>query len=387
LYHLENSQLRVCGKWLRQERNRVTLSGLRLILLQHILPTTEELVRLLRQAGGEIFSIFAKPFSIESAVFDRMRASGLTIIQKSYQELENTPFLDEHLQSAIGASRADGKKIVILEVGGYFAEPLSRLPAGDARYVSGVVEDTTFGHNRYLALAGQIPVPIVSVARSELKEIEARFVGQDAVIAMDYVLRELGVAVTGRRALVVGFGMIGKNVARALYENHLDVSVYDTRDYRRLRAFCAGFNVGHKIELLNGADIIFSATGNKAITTEEIELCKNNVILASVGSKDTEFDIRGLEELAISCDKIGLHIVKYTLPSSKNVMVVKGGAAVNFILPSLPVEILDLVFAEIVMASIRLIKTPELFSLGKVNAVPDRDLSNISQEWLKYVNH
>jgi len=113
----------------------------------------------------------------------------------------------------------------------------------------------------------------------------------------------------------------------------------------------------------------------------------SNVILASVGSKDTEFDVRGLKELAMRSDHIGDHIVKYTLPSSKNVMVVKRGAAVNFIIASMPIEIMDLVFSEIVISAIRLVKTPDLFPVGQVNVAPDMDLSNISKEWLKYVNH
>jgi adenosylhomocysteinase len=202
MYHLENSQLRVCGKWLRQERNKSVIAKTRFILLQHILPTTEELVNLLREAGGEIFSVFAKPYSIDHDVLSRMRASGVDIIEKSYAELEETDFLDRHLGEAVAKSKHDGKRVVILEVGGYFAKPLTRLDANAAEHIAGVVEDTTFGHNRYLGLAASIPVPVVSVARSELKEIEARFVGQDAVIAMDYVLRLLGVSITNRKALV-----------------------------------------------------------------------------------------------------------------------------------------------------------------------------------------
>jgi len=402
-YILENSQLRVCGKWLRQERNRTVLSQTRFILLQHILPTTEQLINLIRSAGGEIFSLFAKPYSIELDVLNRMKAAGVRVVQKTYADLEDTKFIDEHLGEAVKSSERDGKRIVILEVGGYFAKPLTRIPREWCSHIGGVVEDTTFGHNRYLELSSQIPIPVVSVARSELKEIEARFVGQDAVIAMDYVFRHLGVAITGRRALVVGFGMIGKNVARALSENHLHVSVFDTKDYRNLRAFCGGFSVGSKLELLKSADVVFSATGSSAtakvsdgshvggaanaITLEDIEACKSNVILASVGSKDTEFDVHGLKQLAIDAEPIGHYVVKYVLPSNKAVMVVKEGTAVNFIIKSMPVEILDLVFSEIVMAAIRLIKTPNEFVVGRVNVVPDRDLSSISKEWLKYVNH
>lgn len=277
MYHLEDCQLRVCGKWLRQERNKATLSTLRLIFLQHILPTTEELLRLLLESGAEVFSVFAKPYSIDPHVLSRLTARRIEVIQRTYEELEGTDVLDKCLRDAAARSEVDGKRIVILEVGGYFAKVLAALSVEESRWIAGVVEDTTFGHNRYLALARRISVPIVSVARSQLKEIEARFVGQDAVIAMDYVLRQLGVALTGRKALVIGYGMIGKNVARALSESHLDVSVYDALEYRNLRAFCEGFSVDRKAELLRKADIVFAATGAQAVTTDDIEVCKNNV--------------------------------------------------------------------------------------------------------------
>src|SRR5256885_2348674 len=56
------------------------------------------------------------------------------------------------------------RSILILEVGGYFANPLTRIKKEHYRHFAGVVEDTTFGHNRYLALAREIPIPIFSVA-------------------------------------------------------------------------------------------------------------------------------------------------------------------------------------------------------------------------------
>lgn len=166
-------------------------------------------------------------------------------------------------------------------------------------HIKGVVEDTTFGHNRYKEHCKDIDVPVYSVARSVLKEIEARFVGGDAVKAMDILLREQGVSLPGRNALVIGYGMIGKNVARALQANDLRVHVYDKEDTPLLAAFIDGYHVRPKLDLLKHAniDIIFCATGdpNGALSFQEIEDCRDNVILVSVGSKDTEFDLAAIE--------------------------------------------------------------------------------------------
>jgi adenosylhomocysteinase len=389
MYLLESRQLRVCGKYTRQERNMKAFQEARFIVLQHILPTTEELLILLREAGAEIFSVIAKPYSIDQSVLARLRDGGFNIIEKAYQELETTNFLLQHMRDAAAESEKDKKKIVILEVGSYFAEPLTRLSKKHLKYFAGVVEDTTFGHNRYVRFINKMPITVFSVARSELKEVEARFVGRDAVTSVEQVLRSQGVSIFGRKALVVGYGMIGKNVAHRLKGHHLEVSVYDKRDYRNLRAFSAGFHVHKKLELLKNADIIFSATGDEAgaVSVSDIEMCKSGVVLASVGSKDTEFDVEGLRQLAVKQEQIGDYLVRYTLPSSRTVVVVKGGAAVNFILKSMPAETIDLVFSEIMLCSILLLKRPERYDNGQIHVAPDTFLSSISKEWLKYINH
>lgn len=389
MYHLDRgtSQLRVCGKYLRQGVNRKLFENARFLVLQHILPTTEELLLLLLEAGAEISAVIAKPYSIDADVFKRMNQSGLSVFKKSYAELETTDFLSDLLAKAIKQSEKDKKRIVILEVGGYFADHLTRIEKQHLKYFAGVVEDTTFGHNRYERLIDKVPIKVFSVARSELKEVEARFVGQDAVMAIDHVLRDLGVSVFGRRALVIGYGMIGKNLARALREYRLEVAVYDKRDHRNLRAFTAGFSVNRKLELLRVADIVFSVTGDSAVSLSDIELCKDNAILASVGSKDTEFDIRALVELSVSNEAIGEHIVRYTLPNSKNIVVINGGTAVNFIMKSLPVEIIDLVFAEILRCSLLLLRRAKEYRIGRINVAPEETLSGIAKEWLKFVNH
>lgn len=64
MYLLESRQLRVCGKYTRQEEHIRQLREARIIFLQHILPTTEELLILLQEAGAEIYSVIAKQYSI-----------------------------------------------------------------------------------------------------------------------------------------------------------------------------------------------------------------------------------------------------------------------------------------------------------------------------------
>ncbi|WP_374652275.1 adenosylhomocysteinase [Dongia sp.] len=385
-YHLHDVQLRVLRKYARQERNASALNLTRFLLLEHILPTTEEFVRHLVAAGGEVFALLAKPYSIDGAVLNRLIESGVCIHRKSYEELDDTSYLDQLIQSAMSQSDVDGKKIVIIDVGGYFAAPLARLPVDSLRHISGVVEDTTFGHNRYIKCIQNIGVPVFSVARSSLKEIEARFVGRDAVAAVDTILRRHGVTIAGRNALVIGYGMIGKNVARSLRANDLNVYVYDRHDNRNLSAYIDGFRIYAKRDLLKSADIIFSATADTALSFADIEECKDNVILVSVGSRDTEFDIRTIREQALEASEVSPNLKKYILPNSRAVLVVNDGVAVNFLVPSRPIEIMDLVFSELFLAAMLLVKKPGEHLPGVVHEMSPFSLDVIAKDWLRFVN-
>ncbi len=387
-YTIEDPKLRVVRQLCKTEKHSSLLQRLRLIILEHLLPTTEEFILRLKETGVEITALLAKPYSIDSAVEQRLTKE-VRILKHSYNELETTDILDKLLHEAIDASSKDGKAIVIVDVGGYFAQPLVRLGPAEARgHLLGVVEDTTFGHNRYLKNCKNIKYPVVSVARSALKEVEARFVGRDAVAALDAILRKEGVSISGRSALVIGYGMIGKNVARSLRANDLPLSVYDKADIKNLTAYIDGYHVNTKRELLGKADVIFCATGDPdgALSFADIEDSKDNVILVSVGSKDTEFDLRSLRAQAVSEHVVSPLLAKYKLHNQKAVFVVNNGTAVNFTLPSIPVEVLDLVFSEILLWILALIENPQGFALQEVHDTNIDELSAISKAWLRFVN-
>lgn len=95
---------------------------------------------------------------------------------------------------------------------------------------------------------------------------------------------------------------------------------------------------------------------------------------------------KNLKEQSIREKEFGPNLMEYRLPHSKHVIVAKHGTAVNFILPSLPVEILDLVFSEIILCSLLLIKKDKEIERGVVNVSPDVFLDRVALDWLRFVN-
>lgn len=208
-------------------------------------------------------------------------------------------------------------------------------------------------------------------------------------------MRDIGVSITGKNVLIVGYGMIGETTARALNAANLSVSVYDIRDHRNLTGFMAGFRVHKKAELLRMADIVVCVTGwsstkntKPALSLDEIlEQVKHNSILVSAGSQDNEFNVAGLKELAVSIKQLSDYVTQYDLPNTKTVYVIKDGTAVNFLLPSMPVQILDLVFAEIVLSTIMLVKNNCDIPIGCVNVTEEKNWNAISKDWLRFSNY
>lgn len=402
MYHFKDTKLWVVKEMTDHEENAAELQNARAVILGHVLPTTKEFIRLLLDAGMDIHTLIAKPYSVNGPVFEQLEDMGVNIVKKPYETLDETDFLLDLLESACTRSADDGRQIVLFDIGGYFARPLGKLDPSAAQHIVGVVEDTTFGHNRYLTaltLSDPFPVPIYSVARSDLKEIEARFVGRDAVQAADKMLRDVGITMTGRNALVIGYGMIGRNVARTLRNYDLNVYVYDLEDRKLARAFVDGFHIHTKKALIPQADIIFSATGSEALhgrsamSLEDIQECKSNAILASVGSRASEFDIAAMERASSSKRDLGEYLTEYSV-MSKPVIVANHGTAVNFILPSIPVEVLDLVFAEMLQCALCLLKAPTESSpcaptglaAGRIHILPSVALDRIAKSWNRRVN-
>jgi adenosylhomocysteinase len=133
-----------------------------------------------------------------------------------------------------------GRDIVLLDVGGYFAPTLHLVAKTFSGRLLGVVEDTENGHQRYAAL-DEVPCPVVSVARSPLKECEDHLVGRSIVFSTEALVRSRGDILTSREACVIGYGKVGRSIARALHAHDLRVTVYDTDPVKRVQAMAQGF--------------------------------------------------------------------------------------------------------------------------------------------------
>merc|ERR1711881_615013 len=112
----------------------------------------------------------------------------------------------------------------------------------------------------------------------------------------DSIMRATDVMIGGKRALVCGFGDVGKGCAHALRGAGARVMVTECDPICALQACMEGFQVVAMESVVGEIDIFTSATGNfDIITLEHMKKMKNNAIVGNIGHFDNEIEMQELE--------------------------------------------------------------------------------------------
>jgi adenosylhomocysteinase len=118
---------------------------------------------------------------------------------------------------------------------------------------------------------------------------------------VDAIMRSTDVLITGKRALVLGFGDVGKGSVQSLRGQQARVSVTEVDPICALQACMQGLDVVTLEGVLEHTDIFVTATGNKdLIRAEHMTRMKHNAIVCNIGHFDNEIDISGLEGMRAS---------------------------------------------------------------------------------------
>merc|ERR1719157_319134 len=103
----------------------------------------------------------------------------------------------------------------------------------------------------------------------------------------------------GKRALICGYGDVGKGCAFALRGAGSRVLITEIDPICALQACMEGFQVVTLDKVVSTVDVFVSATGNfNIITLEHMKQMKNNAIVGNIGHFDNEIDMAGLEGFA-----------------------------------------------------------------------------------------
>jgi adenosylhomocysteinase len=198
--------------------------------------------------------------------------------------------------------------------------------------IHGVSEETTTGVHRLYEMmkAGTLLFPAINVNDSVTKSKFDNIYGcRHSVI--DGLNRATDVMLSGKLAVVCGYGEVGKGCAQALKGQGARVVVTEIDPICALQAAMEGFQVTTVDEVVSTADLFITATGNfNIITAEHMRRMKDKAIVGNIGHFDNEIDMAGLKKVAnIKRINIKPQYDEWAFPDGHSVMILAEGRLLN----------------------------------------------------------
>ncbi|MDP3854261.1 adenosylhomocysteinase [Phenylobacterium sp.] len=194
---------------------------------------------------------------------------------------------------------------------------------------TGVSEETTTGVHRLYQMSerGELPFPAINVNDSVTKSKFDNLYGcRESLV--DAIRRGTDVMLSGKVAVVLGYGDVGKGSAASLKNGGARVIVTEIDPICALQAAMEGYEVQTMEDVADKADIFVTATGNKdVLTVDHMRRMKNNAIVANIGHFDSEIQVAGLKNF--KWDKIKDQVHHIEFPDGKKIILLSEGRLVN----------------------------------------------------------
>ncbi|RZJ43996.1 MAG: adenosylhomocysteinase, partial [Brevundimonas sp.] len=195
--------------------------------------------------------------------------------------------------------------------------------------IGGVSEETTTGVHRLYQMAekGDLPFPAINVNDSVTKSKFDNLYGcRESLV--DAIRRGTDVMLSGKVAVVCGYGDVGKGSAASLRQGGARVIVTEIDPICALQAAMEGYDVQTLDGVADKADIFVTATGNKdVITVDHMRRMRNNAIVCNIGHFDSEIQVAGLKNFKWDEIKPQVHHIEF--PDGNKIILLSEGRLVN----------------------------------------------------------
>ena len=238
----------------------------------------------------------------------------------------------------------------------------------------GVSEETTTGvHRLYqMAKAGTLLVPAINVNDSVTKSKFDNLYGcRESLV--DGIKRATDVMISGKVAVICGYGDVGKGCAQAMRGQGAQVVVTEVDPICALQAAMEGFRVLTVEDTLGWGDIYVTTTGNfDIIRLEHMEKMKDQAIVCNIGHFDNEIQIDKLNNApGVVKTNIKAQVDKYTFPAGNSLYMLAEGRLVNLgCATGHPSFVMSNSFTNQTLAQIDLWTNKDTYKPGEVKVLP-----------------
>ncbi len=239
-----------------------------------------------------------------------------------------------------------------------------------AKGIRGVTEETTTGVHRLYQMAkeGRLLFPAINVNDSVTKSKFDNLYGcRESLV--DGIRRGTDVMMSGKTAMVAGFGDVGKGSAASLRNAGCRVLVSEVDPICALQAAMEGYEVTTMEEAAPRADIFVTCTGNiDVITIDHMRAMKHRAIVCNIGHFDSEIQVGALRNL--KWDNVKPQVDEIEFPDGKRIILLSEGRLVNLgNATGHPSFVMSASFTNQTLAQIALFSEPEKYE-RKVYTLP-----------------
>jgi adenosylhomocysteinase len=252
---------------------------------------------------------------------------------------------------------------LILDDGGDLTKIMHEKYSNLMSNICGISEETTTGVQRLYEMEANktLTVPAINVNDSVTKSKFDNLYGcRESLV--DGIRRATDVMMSGKVALVAGYGDVGKGSAASLRSAGARVMVTEVDPICALQASMEGYDVVNIDDVAHIPDIFVTATGNvDVITLDHMRKMKDQAIVCNIGHFDSEIQINELKNMV--WEEVKPQVDQVTFPDGKKITVLAKGRLVNLgCATGHPSFVMSASFTNQVLAQIELYKNSDKYS-------------------------
>jgi adenosylhomocysteinase len=301
------------------------LKGARIAGCLHMTIQTAVLIETLVDLGAEVRWSSCNIFSTQDQAAAAIAAAGIPVFAWKGETEEE--YWDCVKKTITGPN--NWYPNLILDDGGDLTVLMHEKYPELLKDVRGVSEETTTGVHRLYEMhkRGELKVPAINVNDSVTKSKFDNLYGCRESL-LDGIKRATDVMIAGKKAVVCGYGDVGKGCAQALRSFGATVFITEIDPICALQAAMEGYSVITMDEAASIGNIFVTATGNlHVITHEHMQKMQNQSIICNIGHFDSEIDIASLAKY--KWDNIKPQVDHVIFPDGKRLIVLAHGRLVN----------------------------------------------------------
>ena len=301
------------------------LEGARIVGCLHMTIQTAVLIETLTYLGAEVRWSSCNIFSTQDHAAAAIASNNIPVFAWKGETEEE--FWDCIEKTITGPN--NWAPNLILDDGGDLTKIMHEKYPDLLKNIKGLSEETTTGVHRLYEMEKEksLLVPAINVNDSVTKSKFDNLYGcRESLV--DGIRRATDIMMSGKVAVVAGYGDVGKGSAASLRNAGARVLVTELDPICALQASMEGYEVVTMEYASKNADIFVTATGNcDVINIDHMREMKDRAIVCNIGHFDSEIEISGLKNY--KWEEIKPQVDQITFPDGKKIIVLAEGRLVN----------------------------------------------------------